>query len=110
MWINDPRRLLLHLRETLHLRGADSFFTRLSPRIVDGLDRAERNGSMQYYRVYFLGADGRTDQTSEVVCADNEEALRRLAAVEHPHAVELWHWGRRIGRREAIPPKIASAA
>ena len=55
------------------------------------------------YRVSFLDARGRVRRSQELDCTDDDQAIERLARLNHPHALELRQGDRLVWRFE--PPQ-----
>ena len=55
------------------------------------------------YYVYLIGKDGHFEKRIEIVCDDDEEAIRRAKALVDGCAVELWQEGRMIRTFEPEP-------
>jgi hypothetical protein len=53
---------------------------------------------MRHYRIYTVGQDGHFAGAADVVCADDQEAIRKAQQAVNGNAVELWEAGRFIVR------------
>jgi len=56
---------------------------------------------MATYQVRFLGPDGRVGKVRAIECDGDDEALERLAKLNHRGPLELWREDRLIWRFEA---------
>jgi hypothetical protein len=51
---------------------------------------------MQGYRAFILGPDGKVENCVELMCRNDEEAIRLAKQLVDGHDVELWQLDRKI--------------
>jgi hypothetical protein len=61
---------------------------------------------MTYYQAYLVGRDGSCIKTIDVICADDEAAVKRALKMVDGHDVELWHTPVRLQSSTAIGQAI----
>jgi hypothetical protein len=55
------------------------------------------------YRLFFFGYDGHISRATVIECPSDDDAIAAAQAALNSHqAVEVWHLGRHVGRREAV--------
>jgi hypothetical protein len=77
-------------------------------RISDWLTspRPARAAVMPEYRAYTVGDDGRFNGYEPFVCANDEEAIKKVGILSQRHGVELWSGPRLVS---SIPKQSARA-
>ena len=61
---------------------------------------------MTYYRLYFLGREGRIESFAEIEAESDVAAIPAAEAYQGTHALELWCGGRRVHAIEAQPVSV----
>lgn len=56
---------------------------------------------MVVYRIVFFDVRNRASHERTLECADDDDALDRVAMLRHPNAIELWQDQRLVWRFEA---------
>jgi hypothetical protein len=51
-----------------------------------------------HYQAYIIGRDSRCIKKVDLVCADDESAMKRAVKMVNGHDVELWHHARKIAK------------
>jgi hypothetical protein len=55
---------------------------------------------MAHYRAYFVGQDSYFIKAVDLVCEDDDAAIKRAQKMVDGHDVELWQHARRIAKFE----------
>jgi hypothetical protein len=58
---------------------------------------------MPEYRAYIVGHDGHFSEAVPLVCADDDEAMKKAKQLVDGHDVELWQRDRKIATFERKP-------